>query len=591
MCAISGLITQGDLDRDNFKAMTVAAAHRGPDDEGFFFADGIALGHRRLAIIDLTSAGHQPMEKDGLQIVYNGEIYNYKELRDELRGLGHKFVSESDTEVILAAYREWGGACVPRFNGMWSLAIYDTAKKTLFCSRDRFGIKPFYFYHGGDFFAFGSEIRQILACRRVRAKLNRQTVAKYLISSVVDDSDETFFEGIQKLRPGHNLLLNTTSLRADFSSYYDVRRSNTTLGPGDLRETLADAVRLRLRADTPVGSCLSGGLDSSLVVSLASRGAVQGKFQTFTSIPFDKKFDESGYVRKLATDLRIETHFTTPQKSDFHSALGEVITLQEEPFLSPSIFMQYFVMKKARETGLKVLLDGQGADEIFLGYEKYFPAMITKMAVHNPLGAMKMLKDLVSKNDNVSLPFLLKVKAKGYMAVAMSPQIRALKKVTRGEFTADDSYATLNLDARNYEKYRYEDIVHANLPGLLRYEDKNSMHFGIETRLPYLDYRVVDIALKTPVEDLIVGGLAKAPLRTQFDGVLPEYIAHRRSKFNFNAPADLWSTEAAKILAASPSREYFFKDDLNFSELNGIQPWKVLNLCLWHDHYFISSKS
>lgn len=218
MCAITGLISKRSIDQELFKTMNNLARHRGPDGEGYFFVNGVALGHRRLAILDLSDAGEQPMERSGLQITFNGEIYNYKELRIELEKVGHKFHSDTDTEILLASYQEWGKDCVKRFNGMWAFAIYDPRTKELFCSRDRFGIKPFYYFKSDNVFVFGSEIKQILTFPEVKRKVNPRAVSKYLISSIVDDTDETFFEGIFKLTPGHNLSIHIETLRLEFQS-------------------------------------------------------------------------------------------------------------------------------------------------------------------------------------------------------------------------------------------------------------------------------------------------------------------------------------------------------------------------------------
>ncbi len=586
MCAITGLVSLNSIDQNMFRAMNTAAAHRGPDGEGFYYSDNLALGHRRLAIIDLSSGGHQPMAKHGLYITYNGEIYNYKELKEELKNLGHTFQSESDTEVILSAYHEWGSECVKKFNGMWAFAIYNSQDKSLFCSRDRFGVKPFYYFQSASLFAFGSEIQQLLCHPQVPKKLNKKTVAKYLVSSVVDDSQETFFDGIFKLAPGHNLVINTQTLKSSISRYYDVCDNNTTWQASDFADLLKDSVRLRLRSDTPVGSCLSGGLDSSLIVSIASRLPTEGTFQTFTAVPFDGFRDESEYVKRLSQDLSIQTHFTTPTPDDFKDHLQKVIRLQEEPFLSSSIMMQYFVMKKAHETGLKVLLDGQGADEILMGYEKYFPSLLAEYFFSSPLKTARLALQMFRYNANVTPGFLAKVYLKAQLKTKVSAQSQQLLSGLQTPYAQDSTFVDQNTAAQKASQYRLSDLEQFNLPGLLRYEDKNSMHFGIETRLPYLDYRLVDVALKMPLTDLLTDGLGKAPLRQQFKDVLPSYISQRKSKFNFNAPAAALSGLPLDFAKQTKSFTEFFKPSLDIGALTGVQPWKVLNLCLWHEEFF-----
>ncbi|MBY0386186.1 asparagine synthase (glutamine-hydrolyzing), partial [bacterium] len=444
MCAITGMISTLPISKELFEKMNNAATHRGPDGHGLYFDGNIALGHRRLAIIDLTPMGHQPMEKQGLCITYNGEIYNYRELRQELEKLGHTFRSESDTEVILSAYLQWGPACVQKFNGMWAFAIYNSKDHTLFCSRDRFGVKPFYYWRNSQKLIFSSEIRQILTDPSVPREMNTSIVSAYLVSSIVDHTDETFFKGIHKLPAGHQLFVNTKTLQFKIEKYFDISQKNTSYEPKDFPELMTDAVRLRLRSDTPVGSSLSGGVDSSLIVSLACRMTPNYRFQTFTAVPYDGHYDESEYVRKLANDLPIDAHYTKPQPEEFATELKTVIETQEEPFLSPSIFMQYFVMKKAHEKGLKVLLDGQGADEIFLGYEKYFPTMLKYVAGKNPVGATRMLADLLKNNKNVSLGFLARVYLKSQWVHQLSPQAKAFRQLLQPEFANDSTFIEIN---------------------------------------------------------------------------------------------------------------------------------------------------
>lgn len=576
------MISSRAIDPSLFVQMNNAAAHRGPDDEGCYYdKQKVALGHRRLAIIDLSPLGHQPMAKHDLQITYNGEIYNYKELRDELKTLGHTFKSESDTEVILSAYFQWGPACVDRFNGMWAFAIYNAQTKSLFCSRDRFGVKPFYFYKDANQFIFASEIKQIVKNPQVPRAINAAVVSAYLISSVVDHTSETFFKNIFKLPAGHNLTLQVDTLEYKIEKYYDLRRQNTTSTPQDFPELFESAVRLRLRSDTPVGACLSGGVDSSLIVSLASRmlsGA--SPLSTFTAVPFDGYRDESSFVRRLEKDLPIKAHYLTPTAEDFSKHLQTVIQLQEEPFLSPSILMQYFVMQKAQQAGLKVLLDGQGADEILLGYEKYFPALLSTLIGKNPLQGFSTLRQVLKNNENVSAGFLMRVFAKQWLTSKLSPQAAMLKKMLPAEYTQDTTYIDINRNAKDVNTDRWMDLEFYNLPGLLRYEDKNSMHFGIETRLPYLDYRVVDVALRWPLEQLIDKGLAKAPLRNH--QALPSYISERKSKYNFNAPQSLQLDALLKVDGAAG----FLASNKDMSSLSSMQKWKLINLSIWQKTFF-----
>jgi asparagine synthase (glutamine-hydrolysing) len=386
MCGISGVVRKDNqrVERRVLEGMNNLVAHRGPDDEGSFYTNNIALGHRRLAILDLTEAGHQPMSfKERLTIVYNGEVYNYRELKSELEQEGYVFRSTTDTEVILAAYDHWGEACVERFNGMWSFCIYDSTKEVLFCSRDRFGIKPFYYMNGEDKFAFGSEIKQLLGFLPDRF-LNVERAMDYLVAGFHDHTEQTFFEGVLQLRPAHNLTYNLRTHQVKIRKYYEIAvdpelsTKNFDAAKELYEKELVRAVEYRLRSDVKVGTCLSGGLDSSAVSTLASsryHTLSNRRFQAIHAKSSEAASDESHYANLVGEAAQIDLQIIEPSSGEFRTLLREVVRLQEEPFGSPSVFMQYFVMRQAKASGCKVMLDGQGGDETLLGYEKYYPAV------------------------------------------------------------------------------------------------------------------------------------------------------------------------------------------------------------------------
>lgn len=385
MCGISGVINKNNykIKKEEIKSINDLIYHRGPDDEGFYFGKNFAFGHRRLSILDLSSDGHQPMTYlDKYVITYNGEVYNYLEIKEELQKDGYTFCSHTDTEVILASYDKWGENCVNRFNGMWAFAIYDKEKNIIFCSRDRFGVKPFYYTEIDNNFVFGSEIKQLLEFYEDRY-VNKKVLMNYLVIGYENYNNETFFENIFKLQQSHNLIYNLTDHTYFEKRYYDIKNEILNINENEsielYNEKLFQSVKLRLRSDVKVGTCLSGGLDSSSIAGIASilnKKVTDEKFVAIHAKSTEKKSDESNYAKKVAEHCNLELNIIEPSKRDFVEVLDEVIYTQEEPFRSPSIIMQYFVMKKAKDIGCTVLLDGQGGDETLLGYERYYPAYL-----------------------------------------------------------------------------------------------------------------------------------------------------------------------------------------------------------------------
>ncbi len=408
MCGISGIIDKGrkEVSHDLIKKITDLISHRGPDDEGFFIEKNFAFGHRRLSILDLSAEGHQPMHfRDRYTITYNGEVYNYLEIKKELLSYGYAFVSNTDTEVILASFDKWGKDCVRRFNGMWAFAIYDKQEEQIFCSRDRFGIKPFYFTETDNEFVFGSEIKQLLPFQEKRVA-NKDLLIDYITTGIHDYSNDTFFKNINKLEQSHNLLYDLRNSSYKVERYYSIQ--STDKGSKALTDVIAEyeaeitrAVSYRLRSDVKVGTCLSGGLDSSLVATLASKMYHEKSDERFTAIhakSSEKVSDESEYAKIVRDKCNLELHVTEPSVADFRQVLDEVVYTQEEPFGGPSIFMQYFVMKKAKETGCTVMLDGQGGDETLLGYEKYYPSAYRAMFKKH--GLLHTVREIRKSNKN-----------------------------------------------------------------------------------------------------------------------------------------------------------------------------------------------
>ncbi len=449
MCGISGIISSTLLPKHLLQTMTDCIRHRGPDDEGFVFwsrsgdevilrgghdtpdavfiadlpytpssRDGhettffLGLGHRRLSILDLSPLGHQPMcTQDGRYwIVFNGEVYNYIELRSELEKLGHTFISRTDTEVILAAYAQWGEGCLSRFNGMWAFAIYDCKARTLFLARDRFGVKPLYYWTSPDgFFAFASEIKQFTVLPGWQAKLNGQRTYDYLVFGITDHTEETMFSGVFQLRPGHCVTLavddgsvvspgKSLSTRA----WYELRprpfAGSFDDAAREFRDLFEQSISLRLRADVPVGSCLSGGLDSSSIVCVLNeflrKQGVQSLQKTFSACSDVDRFDERKWIDLVVGKTGVDAHYVYPALDRLFEESPAITWHQDEPFGSTSIYAQWCVFRLAAQNGVKVMLDGQGADEQLCGYHIYFGPHLASQLKRMRLG--ELLSDFSS---------------------------------------------------------------------------------------------------------------------------------------------------------------------------------------------------
>lgn len=409
MCGINGFTWK---DADLIEKMNLVLQHRGPDDQSTYIDDKVSLGHCRLAIIDLSPAGRQPKcnEDASIWIVFNGEIYNFQEIRSLLEMAGHRISSNSDTEVIIHAYEEWGTDCVERFNGMWAFAIYDKKKGTIFLSRDRFGVKPLYFCQDEKGLIFSSEIKGILQHSISRIP-NDKVVYDFLILGFVDHSPDTFFQDINRLMPGESMIYDLSRGVTNKFRWYDL--ANRLLDAGKITEEVAakrirdlfeDSVRYRLISDVPVGSCLSGGIDSSAIVHAMRNLKDDGEIKTFSMVFPGKKQDESTFIDEVVAATKVEAHKVSPSTEDLLGDLYDLIRTQEEPFGSLSIYGQYKVMHLANRSGMKVLLDGQGSDEIFAGYFIYYKYYLFESLLHLRIGeAIETAKRMKSKLQDMVL--------------------------------------------------------------------------------------------------------------------------------------------------------------------------------------------
>lgn len=551
MCGIAGIFSRTSpfADCATIRAMTEVVAYRGPDGQGHLVDGCLALGHRRLAILDLSEAGQQPMHSlDGnASIVFNGEVYNYLELREELRGKGHRFVSNTDTEVILASYAEWGTECVSRFNGMWAFALYDRRLRRIFCSRDRFGIKPFYYASTDRAFVFASEIKQLLPFLPSR-RARRDVLLTFLVTGLSGYSNDTFFAGVSSLPGGHNLILDLQTGSFTIARFYEIcpaaLEGNSEEELVDrFQALLRDSIRLRLRSDVPVGTCLSGGLDSSTIAAIAGpEYAEKGgrPFAAVTAGSIDRESDETEFARQVVEAGRMTWHLIRPQTETFVSELPRLTFHQDEPFNGLSVMMSYQVMKLAREAGLPVLLDGQGADEVLLGYPMHVGTLIMNaLKTRGPAAALAAFIQLGRQDPQRSLRFRL-LSTGAFLAPRWRFRHYARNySALRGRPECAPAYVAWADSVRDLAEYQKTELTSTVLPSLLRFEDRNSMAWSIETRLPFLDYRLVEFGVGLRTSLKIRNGWSKYILRKTAERMLPASIAWRRSKIGFAAPASV----------------------------------------------------
>jgi asparagine synthase (glutamine-hydrolysing) len=546
MCGIAGqyCLDGKAPDKKLLAEMSKRLTHRGPDGEGTHIRGNAGLVHRRLAIIDLSDEGLQPMtSEDGtLWIVFNGEIYNYIELREELIGKGHRFHSHSDTEVILHAYEEWGADCLSRFNGMWGFTILDEKKGELFCARDRFGIKPFYYTVVNGSFLFASEIKALLAHPDVGTKPDDEILGTYLSWGVQDHTGRTMFDGILQLRPAHALWVTQAGVQEPFR-YWDLAvNPAVTSGLPDesvakqVLEKLTDATRIHLRSDVAVGTCLSGGIDSSTLTVLINNlirsegvASVGARQKTFSVVFSDRRFDESRFIDEIVAATGVDAHRTEPLPDQLWDDLNQLVYMQDEPFGSLSIYAQYCVMRLAKER-VKVVLDGQGADELLAGYIGYQGSYLRGLISSFRWGTA--LRELTGSLRH----------HRGFFHSALGQLF--VRRGRRGLLTRQA--ASLDRYGGSLDAILARELASTNLPALLHYEDRNAMAFSIESRVPYLDYRFVEYVASLPLDQKIRGGITKIALRKAIRGVVPESIRCRMDKMGFVTPEEVWMRDALR---------------------------------------------
>jgi asparagine synthase (glutamine-hydrolysing) len=586
MCGIAGVVNfeGASVDGAVVERMVNSLAHRGPDGRGLYCRDGVALGHLRLSILDPTPAGAQPMSRSGNVLVHNGEVYNYLELAAELRDLGCSIDTGTDTEVILAAYEVWGLDAVKRFNGMFAFALWDANRRRLVLARDRLGVKPLYIRRTGRSLAFASELPAFVAGRpiddrdRWSPEPHLGAVHDFLARGKLDHSTATFLDGVTALRPGHVLVVEDAQERRfrfwgpppladdDRATVRGIDQKRDEALVEEFRETFDSSVRIRLRSDVPIGTCLSGGLDSSsIVVTVAkyvsgSSGHESGHEQV-PRVGFHARFqdhgiDESEYAELVARQSGIRLVYRSPTASPLLAAVLPVLRAQGEPYGNASTNAQHAVMAAAHDEGLKVLLDGQGADELLGGYLHYGGLRtVGLLAGGHPMSALNEIRDQVRRGT---------LAARGTLAETIhhalpSLVLEGVREASRGRFGVrcterlrrEPRLAEMHSEPGTFlARYLWQATVADGLPALLRFEDRTSMAFGIEARVPFLDVRLVELAVRLPDRLRVNRGVTKAVLRRAMSGRLPDKVARRRDKLGFAAPQLAWLRDARPEVTA-----------------------------------------
>jgi len=607
MCGIAGIVSLKlePVDNSVLQKMTDIISHRGPDGEGHYVDESkrIGFGHRRLSIIDLSTHASQPMEMGNLWITYNGEIYNYIELKEELTVLGAKFSTESDTEVILAAYQFWGKECIQKFNGMWAFAIYDAVADIVFCSRDRYGIKPFYYFRSNSFLYFASEIKQFTILPGWQSELNYNRAFDFIDKGYLSHTDETLFENVFELRGGYNLCIDLVSKEIKIDQYYKIDDLQNTCPwekkeegyIAEFKETMDNAVELCLRSDVKVGSALSGGIDSSIIASVASEKLarnLQKTNQECVSACFDDvEVDESFFIDAVTKYADIKVHKIYPSFEEFLGNLDKLIWHQDEPFGTMSIYAQYSVFQEASKKNITVMLDGQGADEILAGYSSFYKPLLKQLFKKNPIKALKLIFSYLKLHKDYSFDLIFN-----------SLFRRKKEKINIFESTFEAKLT--NKFVRSNEETIFDcsqnHISGFGLHSLLRYEDRNSMAFSIESRVPFLDYRVVNLSLSLPDDLKIKDGIRKYILREAFKKEIPDVIYRRYDKLGFPTPQERWTKEnegvfmglmndARDILGANIINKVYFDTIVrNIKSLTKdeiFQAWRIIIFSKWMKIY------
>lgn len=644
MCGLFGIIRVdgSGIDLAQASGAMDLIRHRGPDDEGWLLGHSrkgrhlvcagrdtlpglklpplvqavgddydLCLGHRRLSILDVGEAGHQPMAtSDGkVWVIFNGEIYNHVELREALMAKGHAFRTRTDTEVLLAAYREWGPACVERFIGMFAFCLVDFGLQRLLLARDHFGIKPLYLARIPGAILFSSEVRALLAYPQVDRRVHPQSLYNYLRFGSVDGTEQTLLRGIQQFPPATLATLSFGGIDLRMQKYWELDPGATLeLGAREaadqVRDLLDQSVRQHLRSDVPLGTCLSGGLDSTAILMLM-KGALGDRhpIEAFTFITDDPVLSEQRYVDIACRAAQVNLHCVKPSPQEFAGDLKELVRCQEFPFGGPSVYAQHRVFRHAKENGITVMLDGQGADELFGGYYHLIGAKVTSLLCSMELVKAFQVLGNVPGNMGHYFSRMLAFSLGRALPQALRPPFRALMGeplfpdwLVKDWFLDQGAHGIERAFGRGRNALKEEmalSVTQGSLPELLRYEDRNSMWFSIESRVPFCNPRMAELAFSLPGDRLISSnGTTKAVMKDALGGLVPDQIINRE-KVGFGTPEREWLAMIRPVVSSTlfegeaMGLPYLrnIRQEMNMAIDTGdrwpLHAWRIFNLILW----------
>ncbi|GAB4254906.1 MAG: asparagine synthase (glutamine-hydrolyzing) [Vicingaceae bacterium] len=665
MCSIAGIASFNPQENftQNIYAANQKLQHRGPDDEGYVFFTNenvhvfggsntpkgvlnhnfpyapnsvvpfiqpakLVLAHNRLSIIDLSYAGHQPMcdATKKYWIVFNGEIYNYKALKANLVDLGHQFYSETDSEVVLHAFMQWGENCVNKFEGMWAFAIYDASLQSLFLSRDRFGVKPLYYLLTNEVFSFASELKALYHFHQQKSTLNNAAVFDYLALGKIESEEQTLINNIFELPAGFNLTIDLKTPQVKKSAYYKLKfndafgnfeekKSKTYLN--DIRDLIKNAIHSHLQADVPVGTCLSGGIDSSVITGNIHRIIKEKPLQqignqqkTFTAVYENFKQNEYHWAKQMSEFAQCEWHTTSPTPKEFIEEFQKITYCQDIPFLGTSTYSQFKVMELVKQHGVKVTLDGQGADEVFGGYAPYYSSYMSEALKLFKVAAF--IQNLKNFGEGFSgLKLALRYPLKHWYLKQLSPASRLHKlqqKQPELQFIQPDlmqqhtdrTNQLLDEFCSNFNQYAQQQLYGVGFKYLMRTGDRNSMHFSIESRVPFADdIHLIEYVYNIPAVYKIRNGQSKWLLRQSQKGIVPDNILNRKDKVGFSVPENEWFKQLKnEFLAILPTESDEFVDwnnlrnqyeNIHHHAINTttIRLWRLINFALWRQTFNI----
>lgn len=615
MCGIAGFFNSrlnNNQALEGIERMLQAIAHRGPDARGTWWHNGLVFGHNRLSIIDLSHEADQPMHYHGNAMVFNGEVYNYLEIRKELLTKDYRFTTQSDSEVVMAAYLEWGTDCVNHFVGMWAFAIYDSKENLVFASRDRFGIKPFYYISKDNSFYFASELKALKQTPVFSNNLNLNQVSRGLQMGWLCYNDETYFEDISALPAAHNLVIRFSSNEIEhieISRYWDIYTGDYSDASfaektDQFREMFAESIALHMRSDVPVATCLSGGLDSSAIVSEVQHQHPGTSYKSF-SIYYDGdgEVDERPFISEVINKYpAIEPFYKKPSdeevKAEFHKALFHA----DVPATGSSFISQYFLMKLISENGIKVVLDGQGSDEFLGGYMHSYYRLVADMIRSGNFGNAFSTTAEVAENLKLTGKKRYTHFAKSMLSSVSSEQklyameYRSYYPFLLNEKPEQTPFYLTNPPGSKLDSFLYNLMFSTSLPSLLQYEDRNSMAFSIESRVPFLDHRLVEFAFSLRNDDKIKGIETKRILRHSLKDILPDAITNRKDKKGFVTPGETkWLRGPLNnLMDINYSNLPFLRKDLvkyimekhhNGDNSKSVLAWRIATLNYWIQNF------